>query len=187
MANKSAFPEYDDELQDWRIPNAIIPGKNKDLANFEQQQLDFAKNFRKNIPSYSDELYNNYAKGSRRDLAQNINKNRAGFNSRGLLRSGMREGSELGLKANNANELYSARDEINKGLLGQADELESGAFNTDGNRAGLGPGLGGSSLAGVQSGVQNQIAGMNAQQSIYGGIGSGVGNFLGTYYGRKKS
>ena len=177
MANLT-YPEYADGTG-FKIPDVRSPKEDKRLKEIQDRQLETAKDFRNNIPQFSEMAYNDYSKGARQNLASNIAKTRASYNSRGLLKSGVRQGAELGERGASAVDLYSKRAEINKGLLGLADSLDANAFNTAGNRAGLGSGLGGVALSGLQTGVDQDISNLQNQSTLYGGIASGLGRLGG--------
>ncbi len=183
MAN--GYPEYNN-LTNFRVPTAQLPGESGDLKNIQQQQIDFSNNFRKNKGALGAQLLNNYARDARAELANNLTKSKASFNARGLLRSGQKIGADAGLKAATESDIRLAKKDINQGLDDQGNYLDSLAFNTAGVRAGMNPGLGQGILAGLGQDVENDISNMQAQQAIYGGLAQGIGNFAGTYYGRKK-
>ncbi len=185
MGAMDQYPEYGDS--DFKISGAVAPTDDPRLKQIQGTQQAAAKNFRQNIPNYSDTLYNSYAGQAKAGLAKNIQNTRANYNSRGLLRSGMRQGAELGQQANTANDLVNARGQINQGLLSTADQMDTNSFNTSGAIAGMGANLGGSALGGLSNDIQQNNANSQATAGIVGGIGSGIGNGIGTYLGYKSS
>lgn len=183
----SPYPEYNQvDENPFQLPSAKLPGADTDLGNVYQQQRKVAKSYRDSIPQQSDEQYNSYSKGARMELAKSIKDTRADFNRRGLLRSGMRQGTELGKQANSVADLASARAKINAGLLDNADQLDTAAFNTAGNLAGQGAGLGDTATSGLKNWATNDLATAMNNQTMLGGLAQGVGSGLGGYFGSRR-
>lgn len=182
---KGQLPEYvygDSSL----IKNSQVPQASTQLYNILDKQIRDAQDFRKNIPAYSDELYGNYASGARKQLAQNISDTKASFNRRGLFNSGARQGAEYGQQSATASDLANQRGQINQGLLSTAQGLENNAFNTAGNIAGQGPGLGAGALNGLATSIQQNQFDTNLQNALGGQISAGVGQLGGALIGGLK-
>lgn len=176
----SPFPEYDDSS--FNIPGAIGPAANEGLKEILKRQLGQAKQFRENIPKASDALFDSANRQAKGQLAAGIASNRKEANKRGKFYSGQRQGQELGLKAQTNSELADARGKINRGLLDQADVLENNAFNTAGNLAGQGPGLGASALSGLASDITAQGKSDEATATAVNGLLKATGSWTPVIY-----
>lgn len=177
------YPELYDDGFDYKIPNAVDPGKNQQLKNAMDQLGERARQFKYGMQGESDRMFNDYARQARQDLSKNIADTRASYNRRGLLHSGMRMGSELAAQANYQSALPAARYKMNQGLLGQLGDMENQYLQSGINFAGMQPNLGGQYINSAQRDVNNQIANLQAQQSIYNGLGQAGGGIVGGLLG----
>lgn len=178
------LPEYEDDS--FNIPSAVGPAANEGLKDILKRQLAQAKEFRANIPNASNRLFEGVNRSAKSELANSIANDRRELNKRGKFFSGQRTGMELGERAKTAGNLASARGKINQGLLDQADALENNAFNTAGNLAGQGPGLGASALSGLASDITRQGKEDEATATALGGLFKGVGSIGGDIYANWK-
>lgn len=149
------------------------------------KQKGIASDFRKNLPQYGQTLGNQFEQQSRQQLAGSLKSTDQDFNRRGLLYSGARIGNEAGQQAQNASDISAGKQQINSGLLNQANQLDQNALQTASGVAGLNTGQ---YQVQVQQDVQslaNQISNLQAstqaQAGLMGGLSSVAG--LGLAYG----
>lgn len=101
---------------------------NKKLEERQAKQQDFAgrlktqaDDFRKNLPGYTGNQIAAAQDSSRANLVNDIQNIRQGANSRGLLYSGVKEGSENQARAQEGAKLASNIKNINQNAQSQAD------------------------------------------------------------------
>lgn len=176
MASVPYLPEY----YGGAVPGVKTPTQDpRYSADVYEGQRKLAKDFRANLPQYQNTLFNNAAKESRQNLAKSLVDTKKSYNSRGLLRSGMRQGAELGQRGQAAYDLNKRAMEINSGLSDTADMLEDAYTNTGLGTAGVSAGSGGL-LTGYENSLNNYLNEQNLYQRLYGSIGGGIGSLLGS-------
>ena len=162
-------------------PNApIAPTVNPGYQTVLQGQESLANTFRNNLPGYSQQLGDQYQQQQRQQLASNLKATDSNYNSRGLLYSGARVGNEVGQQAQSASDIASGKQQINQGLLNQANQLDTNAFNTA-------VGIANTTNTGayqVQTqadveGLANQISNTQAQTQALGGLLGGLSSAAG--------
>jgi hypothetical protein len=99
----------------------------KDLVSKQSQQ---AKDFRGNLGNYKEQQSNAAGDVSRRQLASDIAGVQTRANSRGLLYSGLRQGSEIGAASRAGSDLAKKRMQINQEAESQADDYDSQALQS---------------------------------------------------------
>ncbi len=168
------LPEYLNN--DFKIPTANLPGIDPRYAEsvFKGQQ-NVANDFRSKLPGLQDTLGNQYEKSARQGLAQNLKQVKAGFNSRGLLKSGGRYGAEAQQNQATNFDVANNRYNINQGLNNTADQLDQNVANTAYGLAGVQPNIGQGLLQGTANDINNSIANNSALNDIFGGAGKGLG------------
>ncbi len=150
------------------------PGQDPTLAAVKGQQVADAKTFRAGLPATQKDLYEGAYKSERQNLAKNIQGVRNNANQRGLLYSGIEQGSELGQRNNSDANLAQAKAEINNSTNDMANQMDANAV-----QSGI---MQQQSLASVQDQTMSQaLANMAARRATYSGIGQGVGAAAGTY------
>ncbi len=150
------------------------PGQDPTLAAVKGQQVADANSFRQNLPNTQQNLYEGAYKSERQNLAKNLQGVRNNANQRGLLYSGIEQGSELGQRNNSAANLEQARTEINNSTNDQANQMDANAV-----QSGI---MQQQSIATIQDQTMSQaLANMAARRATYSGIGQGVGAAAGTY------
>jgi hypothetical protein len=101
----------------------------------------------------------------------------------------MRTGAQFGTRAAAANDLASTRQQINQGLLDNADQMDTAAYQTAAGQAGLGYDLGPSLIYGEQTRIDRAQASAAANQalwnSVMGSIGMAGGSFAGSMNNNK--
>lgn len=170
-------------------PGVSLPADNSNLDAAQTRQTNSARSYRDSIPARGEAMYSQYASQAKRQLAQNLKDVDKDYNRRGLLRSGMRTGAQYGQQAATANDLAGARSSINAGLLTNADQLDSNAYNTANGNANLGiTGLGSAMLEGEQTKLDKQQADAASQQQIWNTLfktgGAVAGGFAKPNYGQ---
>lgn len=184
MATSNSLPEY--SIDDYQIPGVQAPAKPDILKQYMNTQLDQAKQFRNNIPTYSNQLYGQTENTARQNLAQGIKNVQKDYNRRGLLRSGGRIGAEYGQRAQTESGLANAKVGINQGLNTAADQMEANAINTGYGYAGMQPDMTSMALQGQQNALAHSIANMNTQSQAFNNIFGGALGGLGYYLGGRK-
>lgn len=178
--DNASLPEYNGGSGNFSTATPGITGNSQLLYGLQKKQ---AQKFRQDIPQTADAMYNPYAAQSRSKLASDISGVRKSYNSRGLLHSGQRMGSEAGARASNAvgNATYAYG--LNKQLLGDADSMDSGYANTAMGMAGMAPQLGGGLLNSNNQAIQDELSRQRADAGFLDGLTSlyktGAGALLG--------
>ncbi len=95
-----------------------------------QQQAMAAHEFRENIPGLSNQMGNQLAGQVGGQVDQGIKQTQQADSRRGLLYGGMHAGNEQKVRGAGAAQVAQGRSDINKGLLEQADKIDSSAINT---------------------------------------------------------
>ena len=145
----------------------------KDLAN---QQQSMANDYKNNMAGYGQEQYNAVNEAALNNLKQQKQGINRSFNSRGLLNSGLNQGAQMGAENQTASGLGSAMANINQGNLGNYENLQNQALQTQGSAYGLD--VQKNMLAYQQALAQQQMK-QQQMQGIVGGIGSVGGMALG--------
>lgn len=170
-----------------RTPSAQLPAQYTQNQTALNNQLTAAREYRKNLPQLSNKLYEQYAGQSKRDLASAMKDVDKDYNRRGLLHSGMRTSAQFGAQADSANDRAQARNQINQGLLANADTLEGNAFGTAGGIAGLNYNYGDQLIQGQQSDINFQQSRDQSNQRLWNTVLGGAGGIAGGIAGRRGS
>lgn len=150
------------------------PGDDR-LAQIRADQQKQADEFSKNAPGLKNQIYSDVQNTARQGLARDIASSNQNYNNRGLLFSGMRQGTDLGLKSQESQNLAKARTGINTSIDAQAKQMQYNA---------------------IDSGLQAQKSQQAIQDEIYGNtlaqfsnrnaglnaIGGGAGQIGGAYF-----
>lgn len=102
----------------------------KPFADLQGQQEMRAKQFRTAFPSILDSKLGTARTDMRRQIAEGVGNARAGYNSRGLLFSGLRAGAEGDVAADAENKLADTTVKTNQELNDQANQLDQDAIET---------------------------------------------------------
>lgn len=154
------------------------PGMDPEILRQQQEQQRQAKEFEKNIPRMGEDIYGQVAKTERKNLAKQMSGVKSDASRRGILYSGIRQGSELEAQASSGSRLATARSGINRDLNNALQEMNDMAM-----RSGL-------NIQQQQQGIEDQIMGQalaNMQNSLSAGsaLGGAVGTIGGAYLGSK--
>lgn len=174
-----------DVFKGGQLPGAQYPAASKSLLDITTGQNKAADDYRANMGAAGDKLSSMYNNQARKTLAKSIKQTRNDFNRRGLLRSGLRMGAESSAKAGAASDMDNYRYNLNKQLLGNANQMDANALGSGLLYTGNAPGLGASALSGPANDLSNNISDMEASQKIYGGLFGGLGSGLGTAIARR--
>ncbi len=157
------------------IKSAQAPAQNPLAQTMYNQSLKRATDYNKNLPAYSDALYNQ-AEGQASQQLQGQNRaTRNSFNSRGLLNSGGEAGAEANNKSQTKQSLYNTRASINQGLLNNAQQLEGNAFQQASYLSQPGAQTAQGDLQKLQSDIAANESDQQLQSQMFGSIAGGVG------------
>jgi hypothetical protein len=177
-----------------RVVNAYSSGGTSELMNqmkgptneaqpidpqifaMQKKAQDRASQFRAGMGQMRAEQENIAGEQARSGLAGQIAQNKAGFNQRGLLYSGMKQGADIDAASQSAANLAQQKVQIGQGLESQAQDLENQAMGA------------GMSVAGLQSQqLAQKMAFDQAKQAqrgaVLGGLFSAAGQIGGGYMG----
>lgn len=175
------LPEYG--IDGFQIPTARTPDKNALLEAILNKQTSEVKKFRQNANQYSDQLYNQYQKQVRQNLSDTQKQTKESYAARGLLNSGISQGSQAKNKVGALADLSAQREAINRGLENNYNQMFSNASNLAYGMAGLAPQLSSSILGDAQNSVNSDISNMRSMNYITGGLLGGAGKLAGSYVG----
>lgn len=146
----------------------------------QTKQIGQAKDFRTSIPKRASSLMTSKLDAAKDELAQRISGIREGYNSRGLLYSGMRAGEEAGARGDYAANVAQQRAELNQGLLDTANQMEDRAIDTGFGMAGMGSDLGAqNTLTNARLQAEKEAANTRRGTEIAKGFGGGIGQLAG--------
>jgi len=158
---------------------APTPGEDPRITEQRKKLLGEAKEFRANLPKYTQERYRDVATLGHEALRDTNKLIRRNASRRGMFNSGMRLGQESGARGRLASMLASQRADINREAQDLAGAKEETAANVG--------------LAGFDSAIQrsNNMYQQAMQQEMarrkaMGQLGQGVGYGLGAYFGNKE-
>lgn len=142
------------------------------FANISSQQKSAADQFRTAFPSIVDNQMAPLRSQARRAIAEGTSANKANYNHRGLLYSGLRAGGEADLTGDVSNQLNSARGQINQNLTDTQQKLDQAPIDTGLAESALGAGK-----AAVDNDYTNNVlnALMNKSQQNNQSVGSLIG------------
>lgn len=157
----------------------IAPTIDPRFQGLQGQQAQQAQLYKQNAPGLANDVYNATADQSANQLAQAINANKAGYNQRGLLYSGLKQGGEADAATAAANNLAATRQNLNQQVLGNQTTLNQAPIATGIGQAGL---PSNQYVAGAnQSQLAQQQALYNMQQNsqALNSLGLGLGGVAG--------
>lgn len=149
------------------------------LAQMRDQQLQQAKSFRTELPTYKDSQFNAAADASRRALAGEVAGVRRSANSRGLLYSGLRQGAEAAASGNAAAALAKRRVAINQESNDRADALDNQALQS-------GLAIQGLEQNRLDTAYDRALGRQKAKAAAQSSFASGAGGLLGSLGKRKQ-
>jgi hypothetical protein len=162
---KKAFGSAPEEPK----PPEIDP-RFKQLAENASSQ---ASGFRSRMPAMAEEAQTANLGAARRQLAGGLADVRSGYNQRGLLYSGLRQGAEADVVGESAARLAAARRELNQGL-------EDQAFSLDANAADAGLRAQGMESESMDSALERALARAGEKRKAIAGLGEAGGSLIGT-------
>lgn len=155
-------------------------------ANFAPTDLEMqltaqqnqARQFAKDAPQIGEDLFNDASRQEQQNLARNISGIKQGYNSRGMLYSGMQQGAQLGAQAQSGSRLANAKTAINKELSDQVQSMNDLQIQS------------GLSVQAAQKGVSDNVFAqalynMQNQLQTGGAIGGAIGKIAGGYLGSR--
>lgn len=159
---------------------AAIEARRKELQNATaaNQMATQASSYRSKLPEQQEKLYSSVAGQARRSLAEQLGGVRSGYNRRGLLYSGLRQGAEADLRGQTAAGLAQARQSINDQTEKQARTMEENV-----GRAATGSQL--ESLAQEDMIMQQAMQNVMSRLQMWSGIGQAAGTLGGQALAKK--
>ena len=161
---------------------AIIDAQAKEKAASDSilaSQQKAASDFEAAAPGLKDSTFQGVAGQERRRLAGELSGIRGNASSRGLLYSGLRQGSEAKARGESESNLAGQKQGINSAIDEQSQKLKEAPL-----RSGL-------SLAEMQNNISNQamsnaLANMQTRQAGYSQMGSAIGQGVGAAMAKKE-
>lgn len=144
------------------------PGTNPALAAFQQEQQQNAKQFSQNLPSLQGQIAQMLTKQAKATTDAQVQQVKTTNNARGLTYSGINQGQQAGVVAQNQQQLGSAISGANANLANASNTLTAQAVET------------GVGIQQTQQSIQNQIyqqqlSQMQSNNSIFGSaLGTGI-------------
>jgi len=169
------YANYGDN--DYKIPGAELPSldKRNQVQGGFNKNLGAAKDYLGNFNATSDRLYQGYENAARSSLAKGMKGVKQDFNSRGLLGSGMQADKSAQLTNSVNSDLLTKRSDINRGLLGNLNQMEGNAFTLGNEVARGGPDTANPYLSGVGSQLALESGSQEMMGQMYGDISQGIG------------
>lgn len=143
---KAQLANYNSQLNDQTTQDKNAFQVQDQFYNLANEQQNAADQFKTAMPSIVENQLAPLRVQARQAIAQGVGQNKANYNSRGLLYSGLRAGGEADVGANVSNQLNSDKATINQNLGNEQLTLDQAPINTQ---------LAGSALQGAQAGVNN--------------------------------
>lgn len=153
-----------------------VPQVDPRLKAIAAEQDKAAEDFKNNLPAYKNEQYNMAADTMKRGLAGDLKGIDQAANGRGLLYSGLRQGSRAQTQMGLAGNLSQAKADVNQAAEDQARQLEMNAIGT-------GMGMLNANMGNQQLAYQQALNKYAAQQAQKGAIGGMLGSIGGAAFG----
>jgi len=161
---------YQEKLAQYQTKNV--------LNNIYGQQFGLAKQFRENLPQYTQAVKDQALGDIQRNLAETMSKNKANAASRGMLGSGEYQKKKAEAQMGSAIESASKSSELENQMKDQADLLENQAYMT-------GLGIQAQDMQSQQMIMQQAISNMQAANDMWRSLGSAAGMIGGSYFASK--
>lgn len=176
------MPEID--FPGFIVPGAKIPNASPNLYPLASEQMRLATDFRSNMPAMRQKLQADYVSQARRELANKMADVTKSYNSRGLLKSGMKTGATASARYGAMADIDQGKLGINNQLENQANELENNVLNTSYGIGAQGLGLGPAQLQGTQNQMNSQFYQNQANQEMWNSGLGGLVNLGTSVFGR---
>lgn len=152
--------------------DAQVPPIDPRIIALRDQQLKQATDFRSNLGNYKEQQGTAAADNARRQLATELSGVKSRSNARGLLYSGLREGSEAQTRAKIGSGLNQRQAEMGQSADEQANALENRAIQS---------GLGVQNLAQQREDqiAKRKLAAEQQKNQGFGQFAGGIGGVLG--------
>lgn len=152
------------------------------LEQTEKDQYKNAAQFSHMVPSYQQQLRDIAGTQRRSALDQNYRTTNESFNSRGLLRSGLRQSALAGGAGQINAQTQAGILSSNQAVRDMEKQMQNSALSTSYAKAGMNPALGGLSLQPTFQEANDQMGimkyGYPAMAEALKGIGAGIGTGL---------
>lgn len=152
----------------------------KPFEDLYQQQDARAKQFRMQFPSILDNQLSGERVNMRRGIASGISDTRKGYNSRGLLYSGLRGGAEANVGSDAASQYAATVADKTKTLNDQANSLDSDVTETGKVLGDIGNEVSGNSNSSRQALLDSLMQQSQNKDEAIGGLLGGAGKLGGT-------
>jgi hypothetical protein len=148
-----------------------------ELKNLRTQQENQATTFRNNMKGMEEDQNRSDRMRGREELTRGLSDIKSGYNSRGLLYSGLRRADEITAGGEIGSALAGKQAETRAGLEGSARGFEDNAINT---------GLLLNSLENQSANArfEEALAAREARMKAMGSVGGAAGGLIGNYLGR---
>ncbi len=136
----------------------------------------YAKQFRNNLPGLENQMGHNLADSANTSMQGSLDQNAQSNSSRGLLYGGINQGQQQGIRAQTAKSVAQGQSDLNTGLEGAANSMDSSAIQS------------GFNYQAQQQAMQNQLykqamASMASGGAVVGNVLGAVGAVVGGIYG----
>lgn len=148
-------------------------------TELRQKQMNEALDFKRNIPTYQNELGEAVDKDIRSKLYGDLAENQVSANRRGLLGSGIQHGQQAGLYVGAGAESAQKRAQLNKELQDRSKAYDE-AVTTAGRSAYAGK------VEDADRAYKEALARSQNQQGMLNGLLGGAGAIGGAYLGSQK-
>jgi len=106
------------------------PGVDPNLANLQSAQVQYAKDFRGQLPELQSKMSSQLTQDVGRNLQQDLRGSRSTASARGLLYGGVQQGKEARQRAAAQKGLMSGISNINMGLQDAANYMDASAIQS---------------------------------------------------------
>lgn len=159
-------------------PAPAMPAGDDRLKQIRADQQKQADEFATNAPSLKNQIYSDVQHKARQNLAGDLASSRQNYNNRGLLFSGIRQGTDMGLQSQESQGLAKAKTGISTNIDAQARQMQYNAIDS------------GLQAQKSQQAIQDEIYGnamnqMQMRNQGIAGIASGAAQIGGAYFARK--
>jgi hypothetical protein len=145
------------------------------LGDLQKSQAAAADSYRTKGKNLAKDVYGGYRDDSNRALAENLNTVKTNYNQRGLLYSGLNQGTQNDVRSTAASDLAQKRNAINTQYQTNQDTLDQAPINTGIAAAGMGnnsfASYGNNSLLDQKQALYSQQQNLNAASSLGTGLG----------------
>ena len=157
-----------------------VPGEDPRLGQIRSETGSLADEFRRSQGQTRNTAIKSLQEAERDQLSTELGQSQKNFNRRGLLYSGLSQGSQEGLRASSAGRVASGTQSVNKAITEQQAQLDRAAANAQLSQA--------ATQGAIQDSIMNAaIQNTMARQAAMSGLGSAIGQIGGAAIARGRS